>query len=171
MPMKPPATLTDAELLTAAARAHAELPDAPSAWQQAAIGLWPSPLAQAAGAALRLVRGVLRFDSAASSPLALGMRSGGSAVRQWLFGADGHDVDLRSHPVAGAVRLSGQLLGPGQGGQAQLESPQWPVQAVPIDDEGAFDFGVLPPGRYQVVLQIEGLRIELPVVELGGSGD
>ena len=45
------------------------------------------------------------------------------------------------------------------------------MQAVPIDDEGAFDFGVLPPGRYQVVLQIEGLRIELPVVELDGSGD
>lgn len=171
MPMKPPATLTDAELLTAAARAHAELPDAPPAWQQAAIGLWPSPLAQAAGAALRLVRAVLRFDSAASSPLALGMRSGGSAVRQWLFGADGHDVDLRSQPVAGAVHLSGQLLGPGQGGQARIESPQWPVQQVAIDDEGAFDFGVLPPGRYQVVLQLDAVRIELPVVELDGQAD
>lgn len=169
MPMKPPAELNDAELLARAARARAELPDAPVAWQQAAMALVPSPVAQVVGAAVRLVRGVLRFDSTATSPLALGMRSSGSAVRQWLFGADGHDVDLRAQPVAGAVRLAGQLLGPGQGGVAHLESPQWPLSEVPIDDEGGFDFGVLPPGRYQVVLQLDGLRIELPAIELDGG--
>ena len=79
--MKPIATLTDDEFAELV-RGAVVLPDAPPALVRSAIALFrdaqPSPLMTAAAAAagvLQRIRAVLTFDSWATGPAALGLRS------------------------------------------------------------------------------------------------
>jgi len=123
-PVLPDADPDDQALGRRAARALAELPDAPSSWIAAAIAQWPAvpvrepmvlgTLLGAWLAGLRRVLATLRFDSAAQPVLALGMRGGRAGTRQLLFSAEGYDLDLRLTPdLSGPCwQLDGQVLGP-----------------------------------------------------------
>lgn len=151
-------------------RAVQALPDAPAAWQQAAIDLWPGPLAQAA-AQLRKVLAVLSFDSWAASAPALGLRSAGGGPRHLLFSAGEHDVDLRISSAGEGFDLAGQLLGPATGGRvaAAAEAGGEPLQAE-LDDLGEFRLRGLAAGRYRLSFEVAGEAIELPPLELGRTG-
>lgn len=123
-PALPDPDADDQALGRRAARALAELPDAPASWVAAAIAQWPAASVPASVvrpapldawlAGLRRVLATLRFDSAAQPALALGMRGGRAATRQLLFSAEGYDLDLRLTPDATGPswQLDGQVLGP-----------------------------------------------------------
>lgn len=151
-------------------RAVRELPDAPLAWQQAAVGLWPGPLERAA-AQLRRVLAVLSFDSAALSAPALGLRSAGAGARHLLFSAGAHDVDLRISVAGAGFDLAGQLLGPSAGGrvEALAEAGGAPLGAD-LDELGEFRLRGLAPGRYRLSFEVADEAIELPPLDLHRTG-
>ncbi|MCR5864147.1 carboxypeptidase-like regulatory domain-containing protein [Aquincola sp. J276] len=173
--MTAPADLPDDELAALAAQARVRLPDAPPALLQQALALWPARAAPAAAAVqapaplLQRLAAVLGFDSLAAQP-AMAMRSAAPSVRQLLFHAGAHDIDLRiarpQPPQAGGFVLSGQVLGPGEGGRVLLQSAGVDVASAVLDEFGDFQFGLLPPGRYQFSVQIGELLIELPELAL-----
>lgn len=161
--MKSPAELTDDDLLALAARAAA-LPDAPRHRIAAAMAMWqqrPQPL-------LRRILALLTFDSAATPPLALGMRAatGPAGVRHLLFSAEGRDVDLRIHAEGAAWVLQGQILGPDESGTVELDSPGGGHRAD-LDDLGAFRFDALPAGDYALTLRTAQALVELPTITVG----
>jgi hypothetical protein len=97
-----------------AARALAELPDAPASWVAAAIAQWPAGSVPASVvrpapldawlAGLRRVLATLRFDSAAQPALALGMRGGRAATRIGPSGPSTWPSSCQLGPAASGVR-------------------------------------------------------------------
>lgn len=146
-------------------RAVRALPDAPVAWQRAALDLWPaSGAADVARAAWRLVSAVLTFDSWAQPATALGMRGSAAAPRHLLYTAEGRDIDLRVLPGASGYTLSGQVLGPDAEGELELQ-PRGARAA--LDELGGFRFEGVARGVYQLTLRVGGDRIELPALDVG----
>ena len=170
--MKPLDRLDDEELVRAARRAMQALPDAPPAWQKAAIGLFPaapSLLASAATTVLRQLQAVLSFDSWAQPALAGGMRSGGSATRHLLYSVDGRDIDLRITAAGEFFGLAGQVLGPDEAGVAEL-APRREGSAAhqaPLDSLGEFRIDGVRRGSYLLTLRLGGDEIVLPSIEVG----
>ena len=169
--MKPLATLTDDEFSQLVGRAVRELPDAPLALQQAAIGLWPAAgpgavLSALAKAVVAQIQAVLTFDSWTAPAVAAGMRSLRSPTRHLLFSAQGRDIDLRIVPEAGGFSLAGQILGPDESGSVQLEGGGTPRSAV-LDGLGEFRIEGIHRGTYVLTLQLGGDSIVLPSVEVG----
>lgn len=177
--MTAPADLPDDELAALAAQARVRLPDAPPALLQGALALWPARAAAAAPATtpvplLQRLAAVLGFDSLAMQP-AMAMRSAAPAVRQMLFHAGAHDIDLRiarpQPPQSDGFLLSGQVLGPGEGGHVVVSSAGADGTATEaasalLDEFGDFQFEPLPPGRYRFSVQVGDLLIELPELAL-----
>lgn len=159
----------DDEALAQALSASRLLEDAPASLVEAAVGLWqPRPRRAARTGLLQRVAAVLTFDSGAASPLAYGLRSGGSAQRQLLYSIEGCDIDLRIAPQdAGRYTLSGQVLGPDALGVVVIE----PVQGgeaveVLLSDLGEFTLPAVAAGDWRVTLQLTDRTIELPPVEV-----
>jgi hypothetical protein len=166
-------------------RAITELPDAPPAWQRAAIGLWapaPGPVAvlqSLARAAARQIAAALTFDSWAAPAVAHGMRSLRSPTRHLLFNAQGRDIDLRISPAAQAFALVGQVLGPDDAGSVMIErlglevagSTSLPTSAgirtAPLDSLGEFRLEGLEGGLYRMTLLLGDDEIVLQTVEVG----
>jgi len=171
--MKPIAQLTDDEFSHLVQRSVRELPDAPLAMQQLAIELWPASGAAAALKALAQgvvahIAAVLSFDSWAMPAVAAGMRSVRSPTRHLLFSAQGRDIDLRIAPAAELFSLAGQILGPDDAGQVELQ-PQGgaaPISTA-LDALGEFRIDGLQRGTYVVTLTLGADRILLPPVEVG----
>lgn len=165
--MKPLHELTDDEL-EATLRDGRTLESAPEHVIQRALAAWQPrrPAAAPVGPLRRLVA-VLGFDSGVQPALA-GVRAGGApAQRQFLFSADGHDVELRvSEPAPGSFRLFAQVLGPEAQGRYELVvgDRQW---SGALDDLGEFVVEALPAGQAGLQLQLGDTRIELPPVPLG----
>ena len=179
--MKPIATLSDeefADLLHAAVA----LPDAPPALLRSAIAMFrdaqPSPLMAAAADVLQRIRAVLTFDSWATGPAALGLRSmpAQTESRHMLFSAAGRDIDLRIVSAADSYVLAGQILGPDDTGMFELavdtHSDAFPVSArtVAIDDLGGFQMKDVRAGTYWMTLRLGSDAVELPAIEVGGRG-
>jgi hypothetical protein len=171
--MKPIDSQSDDELARQVQRAAA-LPDAPAELVQAAIALFPAvrraKLGEVAQSALRLVRAVLTFDSAARPVLSMGMRSAGDATRHLLYSAAGRDIDLRLTAAASGYAISGQILGPDEVGIIELiadgaAAPKPIITA--LDDLGEFRLDAVPRGTYRLTLCMGGDRIELPPIEVG----
>lgn len=175
--MKPVKALTDDEFVRQVRRAVEQLPDAPEAWQRAAIGQWPqgsswSEVVAAGQALVGAVWATLRFDSWSSSGLALGMRSGRSATRHLLFSAEGRDVDLRIAPQHGHYVLNGQILGPDETGRIELLPVGTPSTtarplAGSLDALGEFRLEGVEPGRYQLRLTLGTATIVVPELDVG----
>lgn len=171
----PLTALSDAELLARLPNAAA-LPDAPADWQRRALAAWraPAPLAEAMQALRQRVLAVLSFDSWATAPLATGLRSAGaahSAIRQLVFSAEGHDVDLRIAPSGPRFTVSGQVLGPDDHGVVALspELASASVHEAPLDEFGEFRLADVVAGRYRLSLLLGEHEIELPPFDVGGS--
>lgn len=152
-----------------------QLPDAPPPLVRTAIGLFaaradaPSPLRTA----LRRIAAVLSFDSWAAAPLAAGMRALRSPTRHLLFSADGRDIDLRIAAAAPHFVLTGQVLGPDEAGEVELQplaaedAPDGPALACTLDALGEFRLADVPAGRYRLTLRLGDDEIVLPPVEIG----
>ena len=186
--MKPLDALSDEELLLALRQAVRDLPDAPPAWQAAAIGIFKrpaaspqqAPAAMAAGSgglasALRRLQATLSFDSWAQSPMALGLRaSQPSATRQLAYVAAGHDIDLRVAPSGAGFQVAGQVLGPADQGEVELRRVSQGLELAhsgALDELGEFRIDGLPAGRWQCTLRLADAAIELPPLDIGEHGD
>jgi hypothetical protein len=112
---------------------------------------------------------LLQFDSAGASPLAFGMRSGGSAMRQLLFSLDGRDIDLRIAPAAqaGQFELSGQVLGPDDGGTVLLvRGDGSDERAAVLSELGEFRLPTVTAGTWHLTLDLGTLAIDLPPLDI-----
>jgi len=159
----------DDDLLQRRLRDSRQLEDAPEHLIQRAIDLWqPRAAASTAGSALRRWIATLRFDSAASDNLALGLRaSGASATRQMLFSAEGRDIDLRLEPLADKTwRISGQVLGPDAAGIAELRCGDAAPQQVAWNELSEFEFEPVAAGVCALALRADGWEISLPSFDL-----
>lgn len=165
-----------------AARLHASrrLEDAPEAVIQRALGLWHSRAAPASSAVapesavaagLRRLVAVLKFDSAAASPAALGLRSGSESTRQLLYFSEGRDIDLRIAPVATPHgrqwRVSGQVFGPDVVGVAELRCGEQ-TRVLSWSDLAEFSFPNVGAGRCVLVLRSHDWQLELPAFDVPG---
>ncbi|HVF92008.1 MAG TPA: hypothetical protein VNH22_18235 [Blastocatellia bacterium] len=140
------------------------LEDAPLYVIERAARLLPSS-ARRSPSLLRRVLAALEFDSLQSSP-AFGVRSGLSGERQLLFSAEQHEIQLQVSPSAEAWILSGQVLGPCDGGEAELRSHAYSTQAR-LNNLCEF---VLPPvagGTYTLTLRFADVELEVPDLKLG----
>ena len=177
--MKPISTLTDEELAELV-KASAALPDAPPALVRSAIALFrdaqPSPLMAAAENVLQRIRAVLTFDSWATGPAALGLRSmpAQAESRHMLFSAAGRDIDLRIISSANSFVLAGQILGPDETGLVELSVNTHRPQAATVlrsaslDELGAFHRDSLNAGTYWMTLKLGNDAVELPPIQVGG---
>ena len=155
-------------------RESRRLEDAPEALIQRAIGLWQPRAAQAgsAGGMLQRWLATLRFDSAATGNVALGLRSSGTATtRQLLFSAEGRDIDLRLEPLPDRQwRISGQVLGPDAAGLAELRCGDAPVQQLAWNELAEFEFAPVPGDTCVLTLRSDGWEIEVPPFDLSAEG-
>ena len=167
---------SDDELGRQIGRAMRELPDVPATFRRAAIDLFSaaapaSALPQGARALWRQIAAVLTFDSWTTAGLAHGMRSLGSPTRHLLFNAEGRDIDLRIAPGPESAHiLSGQVLGPDETGQVELQRVDADADTrrrVALDPLGEFRIDHLDRGVYLLTLQMGSERIVLPSFEVG----
>lgn len=182
--MKPIDRLTDDEFLELVQRSAA-LPDAPPDAMQAVIDLMPAArpntLADLLASAGEVINAILSFDSWAAPAPAYGMRSAGKQSRHMLFNAEDRDVDLRIVRDADTFILTGQILGPDEGGTIVLlaESGQSDAagssesqlhgngQVATLDALGEFRLTGLHAGNYQVVLRLGDTQLVLPPITVG----
>jgi hypothetical protein len=165
--------LSDEEL-TALAGAASRLPDAPAKWVEAAVALWkvaPRPAAMAPAPTLwTRIAAALSFDSWATPPLALGVRSMAVDSRHLLYSAQGRDIDVRIAPAADRFAMAGQILGPDETGEVELAGAgagaagRWITHLDPL---GEFRLDGIDRGTYQLTLRLGGDEIVLPPIVIG----
>lgn len=175
--MKPVDKLTDDELVNRMRQAMREMPDAPVAWQRAAIGLWPTAAstlgaraAVTAKAFVRLVAATLTFDSWAASNFAHGMRSTRNPTRHLMFSAEGRDIDLRVTPGAEQFTVSGQILGPDESGRVELSTllaPDVVSHSALLDALSEFRIDGVAAGRYVMTLHTGADPIVVQPIDVG----
>ncbi len=135
--------------------------------------LQPSAAATARAAALRRLAAVLRFDSWACSPLALGLRSPRAEARHLLFSAMGRDIDLRITATEHHFALAGQILGPDESGCVELTPQAGQAQgrrSAAIDALGEFRLDGVRSGTYRLTLRVDSDEVLLPLIDLSGRG-
>ena len=115
---------------------------------------------------LRRVLAALQFDSV-QRPLAFGVRSTQTGPRQLLFAADDRDIDLRVTAQGALWSVGGQVLGPCEGGQVELQGPSGPLQAS-LDELCGFMLPPVPSGSYSLILRLDDVEVELPRLDLEG---
>lgn len=172
--MKPVEQLTDDEFAQMVHRAVRALPDAPAAWQRAAVDLWPAGAGGLSGVVRALgavISAVLTFDSWATPGLAQGMRSLRSPTRHLLYSAEGRDIDLRITPADEAFAVSGQILGPDETGRVELAALGAGASAGhsgQVDAMGGFHIDAVPAGRYMLTLHLGERPIVVQALDVGG---
>ena len=124
--------------------------------------------AEAEPGLLRRLVAALTFDSNSLMP-AFGVRSGQAApARQLLFSAGDLDVDLRLAQGPEGWTVSGQVLGPCQGGEVELVAADGSTAAHAALNE-LCEFTLLPPtpdGTYTLRLRLDGAEVEIPELNL-----
>ncbi len=132
------------------------------------------PLRQGLRHVLQRVAAALHFDSRSSVAPAIGLRGNLAETRHLLFSAKGRDIDLRVVPAGGGFELSGQILGPDEGGRVALAAhlragspPPPPTRHAAIDSLGEFHLDDIDVGTYVLTLQLGGDEIVLPPIEMG----
>jgi anti-sigma factor RsiW len=141
------------------------LEDAPAdAQARAARLLMAQPAAERPGLRRRLLA-ALRFDSA-ERPVAMGARAGQPPARQLLFLAEGTELDLRIAQADALWAVSGQLLGPAEGGEVSLQGPA-AAWSVALNELGEFALPPVPSGSYILAVRMLDLDIEVPNLTVG----
>ncbi len=98
--------------------------------------------------------------------------------RQVLYRAEGFEVDLQISPETGekAMRLMGQVMtvddDPSQVGERQVRLVQEEGAAVTAttDELGTFAFRAIPPGDYELWIDLAGAEVWIPSLNLGLTG-
>ena len=169
--------LSDDDLVTMLRRTKA-LSDAPQAWVDRAVALFPAPapLMQQVSEAFKRVVASLRIDSwAPAQPgMAMALRSTANLeTRHLLFNAAGRDIDLRISTAGQGFEVCGQILGPDESGAVALvrlprpEVSTTETHTVRVDDLGEFRIGGLSAGTFALTFRMGDDEITLPPIELG----
>jgi hypothetical protein len=98
--------------------------------------------------------------------------------RQVLYHAEGFDVDLHISPEPGrnAMRLMGQVMpvddDPSQVGERQVRLVLEDGAAViaTTDELGTFAFRAIPPGDYELMIDLARAEVWIPSLNLGLTG-
>jgi anti-sigma factor RsiW len=153
--------------VTALMRADTSV-DAPRDLVSDAIRLFHSRRTESAPGLLRRLVAALTFDSSTRTP-AFGVRSGQAApARQLLFGAGDFDVDLRLASGEEGWTVSGQVLGPCEGGRVEAFAPGGADAAAraSLNDLCEFTLPPVPEGVYALRLRLNDTEIEIPELSL-----
>jgi hypothetical protein len=131
------------------------------------------PLGNGLRHVLQRVAAALRFDSGTGAASSVGLRGSHAEARHLLFSAKGRDIDLRVVPEGGAYALSGQVLGPDEGGQVALAAhlragspPPPPTRHATIDPLGEFHLEDIGQGTYVLTLTLGRDEIVLPPIDV-----
>lgn len=118
---------------------------------------------------LRRIVAALAFDSSARTP-AFGVRSGREELaRQLLFGAGDFDVDLRLVAGDDGWIVSGQVLGPCEGGRVEAfaaGAQERPAAGASLNELCEFRLPPVPEGVYALRLRLNETEIEIPELSL-----
>ncbi|HEX8283808.1 MAG TPA: hypothetical protein VF588_10660 [Pyrinomonadaceae bacterium] len=116
---------------------------------------------------LRRLVAALTFDSSSLTP-AFGVRSGQAApARQLLFSTGDLDVDLRLAGGPEGWTVSGQVLGPCQGGEVELVGGDGSTAArAALNELCEFALAAVPEGAYAVRLRFDQTEVEIPELSL-----
>src|SRR5215212_1752688 len=162
------AQAAELERVTTLMRADASV-DAPRDLVFNAIQLFHSRRTESAPGLLRRIVAALTFDSSTRTP-AFGVRSGQTApARQLLFGAGDFDVDLRLAAGEEGWTVSGQVLGPCEGGRVEAFAPGSREEAAArasLNDLCEFTLPPVPEGVYALRLRLNDTEIEIPELSL-----
>ena len=143
--------------------------DAPRDLVFNAIQLFHSRRTESAPGILRRIVAALAFDSSTRTP-AFGVRSGQAApARQLLFGAGDFDVDLRLAAGEEGWTVSGQVLGPCEGGRVEAFAAGAHEEATArasLNDLCEFTLPPVPEGVYALRLRLNDTEIEIPELSL-----
>jgi anti-sigma factor RsiW len=143
--------------------------DAPRDLVFGAIQLFHSRRAEPARGLLRRIVATLAFDSSTRTP-AFGVRSGQAApARQLLFGAGDFDVDLRLAAGEEGWTVSGQVLGPCEGGRVEafaFGAQEEAAARASLNDLCEFTLPPVPEGVYALRLRLNDTEIEIPELSL-----
>ena len=113
------------------------------------------------------VMAVLRLDSARQT-FAPGLRAGRSGARQMLFDIhDDNELEVRIEPAEGGWKIAGQVLGTCSGGQVMVEGSAGQA-ATSLNALCEFSLPPQPGAIYKLVLQLEDVDVEVPILELRG---
>lgn len=139
-----------------------DLADAPPPVLERAIGVFKTrPKAKQPGT-LRRIIAVLSFDSGLPQPV-LGVRSALPGARQMLFDAEPFQLDVRVARAGDDVMLSGQVLGPCDGGEVVLRGPQ--QASARLNELCEWVLPAVPVGVYELVLRVG--EAEVSIANLG----
>ena len=116
---------------------------------------------------LRRLVAALTFDSSSLTP-AFGVRSGQAApARQLLFSAGDLDLDLRLAPGTEGWTVSGQVLGPCEGGEIELLGADGsPAARAALNELCEFALPAVAEGTYTVRLRFDETEVEIPELSL-----
>lgn len=139
--------------------------DAPSAAIARAVHMFrPRVAADSPGIVRRLIA-ALRFDSAQQS-LVAGVRGLQAPARQLLYSAEDLDLDVRLTPAGNLWIVSGQILGPGAGGQVELDGTTQALQTS-LNELGEFVLPPVPADSYMLLLRVGEVEVEVTRVDIG----
>lgn len=143
--------------------------DAPRDLLSGAINLFRGRASRREPQGLRRLLAMLSFDSGSSTP-AFGVRSGQAApARQLLFSAGELSVDLRLAEGGEGWTISGQVLGPCDGGEVEIIPASETQARVRAALNNLCEFILLPPvapGLYTVRLRLGETEVEIPELDL-----
>jgi hypothetical protein len=113
----------------------------------------------------RRILAVLSFDSLTAAP-AFGTRSGSTEVRQLIFTAEEHDIDLHISTTDNNWVIAGQLLSEGcKDGEVAIEGENISL-STKITESCEFKLPPVPSGDYTLRLRLSGIEVEVPRIEL-----
>lgn len=154
-------------------------PDAPRDILSYAVNLFAQRAQAKAPSTLRRLVAALTFDSRQNLTPAFGVRSGLPGLpesQQLLYSAEGHDVELRLTAVEDDWVVAGQLFGEDcAGGEVKLvkldqvvKSESGGAGVVPLNELCEFMLPPVAPGRYQLLVRLGEVEVEIPEFELIG---
>ena len=140
--------------------------DAPADSIKWASNLFRTRAARPKQSLIKKLAAVLQMEIAPNKA-AFGERSASaSQVRQMLFRADDHAIDLRIEPVMKSFTVRGQILGEGFAGAAVTLSDDTSEFGHTASEISEFHFENVPAGRYQLVIRGDEVEISLKAIDI-----
>lgn len=113
----------------------------------------------------RRIVATLKFDSMQLTP-ALGVRGSATFERQLLFSAGDNEIQLEVAQAGEAWAVSGQVVGPCEGGWVELKGPAATANAV-LNELCEFTLPPVPEGGYALTLRLSDVELEVTDLKLG----
>jgi hypothetical protein len=139
------------------------------------------PPAHVASRAVRLIRAravpaghglrqrlvaALTFDSRLTPGPVFGLRAGPAAERQMVYSVGDYDLELRVAESGDAWAVSGQMLGPCDGGQVEVTG-QSGRMTTELSEMCEFRLPPVPAGAYALTVRLTELDVEITELILG----